>query len=82
MASDDPEGAHNTFTILFILVHFLSNLCTPQEMNKYTSSLRNAVHNTFRNGQGTRDLCGPAGLTTEAFVAKVEWFDSKGSSPL
>lgn len=42
-----------------------------KEMLHYTSSLRNAVHNTFRNGEGTRDLSGPSGLTTEAFVTKV-----------
>jgi hypothetical protein len=40
-------------------------------MSHYTDSLRNAVHNTFRNGEGTRDLSGPTGLTTEAFVSKV-----------
>ena len=40
-------------------------------MTKFTSALRNAVHNTFRRGKGTRDLSGPSGLTTEAFVAEV-----------
>lgn len=30
-------------------------------------------HNTFRYGQGTRDMSGPSGFTTEDFVAKVAW---------
>ena len=33
-----------------------------QDMTKFTSALRNAVHNTFRRGKGTRDLSGPSGL--------------------
>lgn len=39
----------------------------------YTSTLRLALHNTFRYGQGTRDMSGPMGYTTEEFVAKVAW---------
>lgn len=39
----------------------------------YTSMLRQAMHRTMVYGQGTRDLCGPDGLTTEAFVDKVAW---------
>ena len=42
-----------------------------KKVTHYTNSLRNAVHNAFRSGEGTRDLCGPTGLTTEAFVNKV-----------
>lgn len=48
-----------------------------QEMHafteNFTSTLRKALHNTFRYGQGTRDMCGPTGFTTEDFVAKVSW---------
>mmetsp|Transcript_17125 Transcript_17125/g.44511 ORF Transcript_17125/g.44511 Transcript_17125/m.44511 type:complete len:240 (+) Transcript_17125:154-873(+) len=40
-------------------------------MKKYTTTLRKAMHNTFRYGQGTRDMSGPEGLTTEQFVDKV-----------
>ena len=40
-------------------------------MFEYTSMLRKAMHNTFRYGQGTRDMSGPTGLTTEQFVDKV-----------
>lgn len=39
----------------------------------YTSTLRTALHNTFRYGQGTRDMSGPSGFTTEDFIAKVGW---------
>jgi len=39
----------------------------------YCSTLRTAMHNTFRYGQGTRDMSGPSGFTTEDFIAKVAW---------
>jgi isocitrate dehydrogenase len=39
----------------------------------YTETLRDAIHNTFRYGQGTRDMSGPSGFTTEDFIAKVSW---------
>jgi isocitrate dehydrogenase len=42
-----------------------------RDMNTYVTTLRRALHNTFRYGQGTRDMAGPTGLTTEAFVSKV-----------
>jgi isocitrate dehydrogenase len=39
----------------------------------FTETLRTAMHNTFRYGQGTRDMSGPSGYTTEQFIDKVEW---------
>jgi isocitrate dehydrogenase len=39
----------------------------------YTNMLRHAIHNTFRYGQGTRDMSGPTGFTTEDFIGKVAW---------
>eukprot|EP00594_Rhizosolenia_setigera_P007628 CAMPEP_0178954194 /NCGR_PEP_ID=MMETSP0789-20121207/8851_1 /TAXON_ID=3005 /ORGANISM="Rhizosolenia setigera, Strain CCMP 1694" /LENGTH=537 /DNA_ID=CAMNT_0020635561 /DNA_START=14 /DNA_END=1627 /DNA_ORIENTATION=+ len=39
----------------------------------YTKMLRLAMHNTFRYGQGTRDMSGPSGFTTEDFIDKVAW---------
>jgi isocitrate dehydrogenase len=45
-----------------------------KQMKTFTSTLRKAMHNTFRYGQGTRDMSGPEGLTTEQFVAKVNFF--------
>ena len=35
------------------------------EVLEFTKTLRTALHNTFRYGQGTRDMAGPEGLTTE-----------------
>lgn len=41
---------------------------------RYVQSLRKALHNTFRYGQGTWDMTGKdSGLTTEAFIQKVGW---------
>jgi len=39
----------------------------------FIETLRTAMHNTFRYGQGTRDMSGPSGFTTEDFIDKVEW---------
>jgi isocitrate dehydrogenase len=44
-----------------------------QQVINYCAQLRTALHNTFRYGQGTRDMSGPSGLTTEEFIAKVAW---------
>ena len=41
--------------------------------NNFATTLRMALHNTFRYGQGTRDMCGPTGFTTEDFIDKVAW---------
>jgi isocitrate dehydrogenase len=46
---------------------------TYEKTLNYTNTLRLALHNTFRYGQGTRDMSGPTGYTTEAFVEKVAW---------
>lgn len=35
------------------------------------------MHNTFRYGQGTRDMAGPEGLTTEKFINKVLYTGEK-----
>lgn len=46
---------------------------TAEDLLLFTSDLRKALHNTFRYGQGTRDMSGAEGLTTERFVDKVAW---------
>jgi isocitrate dehydrogenase len=46
--------------------------CKPEEMKRFTLLMRKALHNTFRAGEGTRDMSGPTGLTTEQFVDKVK----------
>ena len=40
---------------------------------EFTDTLRLSMHNTFRYGQGTRDMSGPDGFTTEQFIDKVAW---------
>jgi len=42
-----------------------------EEVTMFTSSCKDAVFAAFQTGNGTRDLCGPDGLTTEQFVAVV-----------
>ena len=37
----------------------------------YTAGLRATIHRLFREGRGTRDLCGAGGLTTEQFIDAV-----------
>lgn len=51
----------------------LQNDATSPQILHFVETLRRAVHNTFRYGQGTRDLCGDKGLSTEQFVKKVAW---------
>lgn len=49
------------------------NAQTKASVYLFTDSLRKALHNTFRYGQGTKDMAGPSGLSTEEFVKKVAW---------
>jgi isocitrate dehydrogenase len=44
-----------------------------EQIFNFCMTLRTAMHNTFRYGQGTRDMSGPSGFTTEDFVRKVAW---------
>lgn len=46
---------------------------TRDQILNFCSTLRTAMHNTFRYGQGTRDMSGPKGFTTEDFIDKVAW---------
>jgi isocitrate dehydrogenase len=50
-----------------------SKVITQAKVMNYTETLRESLHNTFRYGQGTRDMSGPSGFTTEDFIAKVAW---------
>jgi isocitrate dehydrogenase len=43
------------------------------QIKNFTTTLRRSLHNTFRYGQGTRDMSGPSGFTTEDFIDKVAW---------
>jgi isocitrate dehydrogenase len=40
-------------------------------VHPWTGKLRGAIHKLFREGRGTRDLCGAGGLTTEQFIDAV-----------
>eukprot|EP01035_Chromulina_nebulosa_P021518 gene21518-27863_t len=42
-------------------------------IKNFTVTLKKSLHNTFRYGQGTKDMAGPTGLTTEQFIDKVAW---------
>lgn len=44
-----------------------------EKVINYCAQLRTSMHNTFRYGQGTRDMSGPSGFTTEDFIDKVAW---------
>lgn len=48
-----------------------TNRETKVRMQSFVTTLRKALHNTFRYGQGTRDMAGESGLTTEQFIDKV-----------
>jgi len=41
------------------------------DVDEFTNKLRTIIHEAMASGKGTRDLCGPAGLTTEGFVEYV-----------
>jgi isocitrate dehydrogenase len=43
------------------------------EIDHFTTTLRKAMHHTFRYDKGTRDMSGPSGFTTEQFVDRVAW---------
>jgi isocitrate dehydrogenase len=51
------------------------------EIPKFTQQLRATMHTLMVSGQGTRDLCGPSGLTTEGFVDLVAEKLSAGLQP-
>ena len=42
-----------------------------ETMETFTSNVRRAMHESMVAGHGTRDLCGPSGLTTEEFINTV-----------
>jgi len=50
-----------------------SKLEVKMKVLNFTETLREAMHNTFRYGQGTRDMSGPSGFSTEDFIGKVAW---------
>jgi isocitrate dehydrogenase len=51
----------------------VTKVTVQKKVINFTETLREAMHNTFRYGQGTRDMSGPSGFTTEDFISKVAW---------
>merc|ERR1719221_2480236 len=47
------------------------NPANKEDILRFTGHCREAMYAAFRDGRGTRDLCGPSGLTTEKFVESV-----------
>ena len=53
------------------------------KMKEFVTKMRTTLHECMVNGLGTRDLCGPQGLTTEQFVTAVrERFNGDSISQL
>ena len=44
---------------------------TSTDIQQFNSKLRVNTHKLFKNGYGTRDICGYDGLTTEQFIEKL-----------
>merc|ERR1719223_184065 len=42
-----------------------------EKIIEFTTKIRLIIHSLMVSGKGTRDLCGPSGLTTEQFVDEV-----------
>eukprot|EP00051_Salpingoeca_urceolata_P017698 m.243758 g.243758 ORF g.243758 m.243758 type:complete len:531 (+) comp19025_c1_seq1:93-1685(+) len=64
-------GAMNHAAEVTSLKSPYTKCASASEVTHFTSTLRHALHAAFREGQGTRDMAGPEGLTTEAFVEHV-----------
>mmetsp|Transcript_113936 Transcript_113936/g.329088 ORF Transcript_113936/g.329088 Transcript_113936/m.329088 type:complete len:529 (-) Transcript_113936:97-1683(-) len=70
------ETSMNPLGMVVALLGAMEHAATLQPAHKddvfrWTGHVREAVYAAFRDGRGTRDLCGPEGLTTEKFVDSV-----------
>eukprot|EP00419_Tripos_fusus_P073452 CAMPEP_0172877692 /NCGR_PEP_ID=MMETSP1075-20121228/107646_1 /TAXON_ID=2916 /ORGANISM="Ceratium fusus, Strain PA161109" /LENGTH=473 /DNA_ID=CAMNT_0013729305 /DNA_START=26 /DNA_END=1447 /DNA_ORIENTATION=- len=70
------ETSMNPLGMVMALVDAMDHAATfdpnsKAAVNKFTLSVKEAMFKAFREGNGTRDLTGPKGLTTEQFVAAV-----------
>lgn len=70
------ETSMNPLGMVVALLGAMDHGATLEPSNKdavtrFTLNCKAAVYQAFRDGHGTRDLCGPTGLTTEKFVAHV-----------
>eukprot|EP01051_Picozoa_sp_SAG22_P018088 SAG22_NODE_2949_length_2082_cov_1.586989_2_plen_247_part_00 len=67
------ETSMNPLGMVEALIGAMQHAATLDTTNQeaimaYTVQLRALMHKAMVNGKGTRDLCGPTGLTTEQFV--------------
>lgn len=62
----------------------LRTICGEEDCKRlleFCTKLRSTIHACMASGCGTRDLCGPKGLTTEKFIACVAQHLRDGTSP-
>lgn len=68
------ETSMNPLGMVEALIGAIDHSCGLAQYNNqnkvkgFTRKLRNIMHQAMANGNGTRDLCGPNGFTTEQFV--------------
>jgi len=70
------ETSMNPLGMVVALLGAMEHAATLQpaskaEVFRWTGHCKEAMYAAFREGRGTRDLCGPEGLTTEQFVDTV-----------
>jgi isocitrate dehydrogenase len=70
------ETSFNPLGMIEAVIGAMNHAATLEPSNQaaileYTTSLRQVLHRRFVVGQGTRDMQGPSGLTTEAFTECV-----------
>jgi len=72
------ETSFNPLGMVEAVIGAMCHAATLDPTNKvaidnYGDCMRRAMHKTFLVGEGTRDMQGPSGLTTEAFVDRVAY---------
>jgi len=76
MHNRGEETSMNPLGMAVALLSAMEHAATLEPSNKdavfkMTEACREAMYSAFREGRGTRDLNGPSGLTTEAFIDSV-----------
>ena len=65
-------------TALIGALEHASSICNNKEqayyLDVFLNKLRSSLHYAFKSGNGTRDMAGSNGLTTEEFIQKVAWY--------
>merc|ERR1740117_1906736 len=75
---DGKETSFNPLGMVEALIGAMQHASTLQPAGpdqdrvlSFTTDLRKHMHSAMVAGKGTRDLCGPEGLSTEAFIAEI-----------